>query len=312
MHRFPIHDISDTEFEQLVVLICRELLGPGVTSFAVGRDGGKDAKFVGAASRFPSDTEPASGHFIIQAKHTSSSEASCSHREFETKLIGEELPKIKRQFDAGELTHYILFTNRRKTGGAEDRIPARISAETGVQHVWLRAYDDIERELLLYPHIVKAVGLDKLRSPIQFLPDDLKDVITSLYARKQNIASAFDSEHDFKDYPGLPQKNLLNGLTENYNAAIKEVSMPLFPEIEAFLKNPRNLILKEQYHATADEMKTQIAAHRDRFETFDLVLENLFQLAHERSPELREAGRRRLLKVVIHYMYVNCDIGLKS
>lgn len=312
MQRFPLHDLSDTEFEQLVVLICRELLGPGVTSFARGRDGGKDAKFIGTATQFPSSSNPASGRFIIQAKHTWSREGSCSDRSFEPKLIDEEMPKIKRQFDNGELTHYLLFTNRRKTGGAEDSIPARISAETGVQHVWLRAYDDIERELLRYPHIAKAVGLDKLRSPIQFLPDDLRDVILTLHAQKQDIGSAFDSEHDFRDYPGLPQKNLVNGLTTAYDSCIKQVSMPLFPEIEAFLKNPRNALFKEQYHATADELKSQIAAHRDRFETFDLALENIYQLAHERSPELQVAARRRLLKVVIHYMYVNCDIGQKA
>ncbi len=27
MSRFPLHDLSDTEFEELVVLICRELMG---------------------------------------------------------------------------------------------------------------------------------------------------------------------------------------------------------------------------------------------------------------------------------------------
>ena len=27
MPRFPIHDLTDTEFEQLVTLICREVMG---------------------------------------------------------------------------------------------------------------------------------------------------------------------------------------------------------------------------------------------------------------------------------------------
>jgi hypothetical protein len=312
VQRFPIHDITDTEFEQLVVLICRELLGPGVTSFAPGKDGGKDAKFVGTAAQFPSSVKPASGKFIIQAKHTSSPTGSCSDYDFETKVINEEQPKITRMFNDGELTHYLIFTNRRKTGGAEDRIPARISASTGVQDVWLRGYEDIERELMNYPHIVKAMGLDKLRSPIIFFPDDVRDVIVALHGQRSQIASTFDSEHDFRDYPGLPAKNLLNGLSPAYDAAIKEVSMPLFPEIERFLKNPRNTDLKEQYHAVANELKTQIAAHRDRFLSFDLVIENVYQLAHERSPELQSATRRRLLKTVLHYMYVDCEIGQKT
>lgn len=122
MPRFPLHDLADTEFEQLVVLICGELMGIGITSFASGPDGGKDAKFEGTATAFPSTTAPASGKFIVQAKHSTSPVASCSDYDFETTLIGHEISKIQRMFQEGSLTHYLIFTNRRKTGGAEDRL----------------------------------------------------------------------------------------------------------------------------------------------------------------------------------------------
>jgi len=308
--RFPIHDLSDTKFEELVVLICRELLGNGITSFAAGRDGGKDAKFEGTATAFPSAVNPASGKFIVQAKHTSSPVASCSDYDFETTLIDKEIPKIRRMFEEGSLTHYLIFTNRRKTGGAEDRIPEHIRSATGVQHVWLRGLEDIERELLLHPHLAKAVGLDKLRSPIQFVPEDLRDVILALHAHRQSLPSAFDSEHDYRDYPGLPAKNEINGLTAAYDAYIKENSMPSFAVIERFLKNPRNESLKEQYHTVADELKGQLIVHRDRFTSFDDALETVYNLVHERCPEIK--APRRLVKIVIHYMYVNCEIGQKA
>ena len=101
-----------------VVVALGLLLGPlARPSFAAGPDGGKDAKFEGTASAFPSAAAPATGRFIAQAKHTASPVASCSNYDFETKLLNEEIPKIKRQFDEGRLTHYLLFTNRRKTGG---------------------------------------------------------------------------------------------------------------------------------------------------------------------------------------------------
>jgi hypothetical protein len=310
MHRFPLHDLNDTEFEKLVVLICREIMGIGITSFAPGPDGGKDAKFEGLANAFPSEAAAASGKFIVQAKHTTSPISSCSDYEFENSLIGKEIPKIKRQFEEGSLTHYLIFTNRRKTGGAEDRITARIKSETGAEHVWLRGFEDIERELLLHSHLVKAVGLDKLRSPIQFIPDDLKDVILALHAHRDSLPSAFDSEHDFRNYPGLPAKNAINGLTPPYDAYIKEDSMPHFPAIEAFLKNPRNEILKEQYHTVANELKGQLILHRDKFVSFDDALEHLYNLIHERCSELRNI--RRLAKIVVHYMYVNCEVGQKE
>lgn len=38
MTRFPLHDPSDTEFKQLVWLVCRELMDSNIASFAGGRD----------------------------------------------------------------------------------------------------------------------------------------------------------------------------------------------------------------------------------------------------------------------------------
>lgn len=310
MSRFSLHDLNDAEFEQLVVLICCELLGTGITSFAPGRDGGKDAKFVGTANAFPSVTSPASGKFIVQAKHTSSPAASCSDTAFETTQINKEIPKIARMFNEGTLTHYLIFSNRRKPGGAEDRITSRIKYATGVENVWLLGLEDIERELLMRPNIVKALGLDKLRSPIQFVPEDMRDVILALHSHRKSVPSAFDSEHDFRDYPGLPAKNEINGLTSAYDAYIKEGSMPYFRDIGDFLKNPRNENLKEQYHTVADELKGQLITHREDFATFDDALETLYNLIHERCPEIQSV--RRLVKIVIHYMYVHCEIGKKS
>lgn len=314
MSRFPIHQLHDTEFEGLVTLICCQVLGTGVTSFAPGPDGGKDAKFEGTAVSFPSTTAPASGKFIIQAKHTSNPVASCSDYDFETKIVEkEEIPKIKRQFEEGRLTHYLIFTNRKKTGGAEDRIPDRIKIETGVQNVWLRGLEDIKRDLLHYPDIVKLSGLDKLRSPIQFMPDDIRDVIVAFHSLRDVMTTAFDSQYDFRDYPGLPRKNEVNGLSETYfKEYLLSDSAPRFPEIRRFLENPRNWDIAQQYHATANELKGQIITHREQFITFDEALEHVYQLMHERSPELQSAPRRLLTKVFIHYMYVNCDIGEKG
>lgn len=312
MPRFHLHDLNAAEFEQLVAQICRELMGIGITSFAPGPDGGKDAKFEGTATAFPSTAAPASGKFIVQAKHTSSPVASCSDSDFETTLIGKEIPKIKRLFDEGRLSHYVIFTNRRKTGGAEDRIPDRIQKETGVQNIWLRGLEDIERELVRHPHIAKAAGLDKLRSPILFVPEDLRDVIQALHVQRRALPSAFDSEHDFRDYPGLPAKNAVNGLSAPYYAYIQENSLPHFYAVEQFLKNPRNEMQKGQYHAVADELKGQLIVHREIFKSFDEALETVYNLVHERCPEIQGAAHRSLLKIMIHYMYVNCEIGQKS
>ncbi len=59
--KYAYEDLSPEQFETLVVLICKVLLGAGVQGFAKGPDGGRDAKFVGTAQLYPSTASPWSG-----------------------------------------------------------------------------------------------------------------------------------------------------------------------------------------------------------------------------------------------------------
>lgn len=45
--KYAYEDLGDTRFEELVVTLCRRLLGMATQGFAKGPDGGRDAKFVG-------------------------------------------------------------------------------------------------------------------------------------------------------------------------------------------------------------------------------------------------------------------------
>jgi hypothetical protein len=80
--RYRYEDLYDQQFEELVIEVCAELLGSGIQPFSSGKDGGRDARFVGAARCFPSEIEPRSGKFVIQAKHTEHPFAKFSDRDF--------------------------------------------------------------------------------------------------------------------------------------------------------------------------------------------------------------------------------------
>lgn len=310
MKRFPFHDLSEAEFEELVVAICREILGVGITGFAAGQDAGRDGYFEGTANCFPSET-PAAGKFVIQAKHTQSAVASCSDSAFKKTLLDKELPKVKRLHEAGKISHYLLFTNRRKTAGADDHFKNRVQTETGLTNAWLLGLDFIERELRARPHIAKTTGLDRFRIPLDFSPDDYRDIIEGLHAHRDVVGTGFDSAHEF-DGPGFQQKNTINGLSEEYAAHIRDDSMPYFHDVARFLKNPRNEELAEKYHAVANELKGQLIVHQQQFESFVHALDAIPRLIQDRAPELQAAKKRRLLKIMIHYMYANCEIGKKS
>src|SRR5258707_997166 len=136
--KFAYEDLSEDQFEKLIVLLCQRLLGISVKGFAKGPDGGRDAKFVGTAELHPSKAAPWIGITIIQAKHTNGYNRNFSESDFynpkpDTKsVLAEEIPRITKLRTDKQLNHYMLFANRRLAGNAKTAILAYISEPTGI------------------------------------------------------------------------------------------------------------------------------------------------------------------------------------
>ncbi len=115
---YRLENLSEDDFEKLVNILCQKKLGTGTVSFSKGKDGGRDGRFKGTANSYPSDKDLWNGKFIIQAKHTTDYQASCSDNTFfgnKTSLINGEIDKIKKLKSNGEIDNYLLFTNRKET-----------------------------------------------------------------------------------------------------------------------------------------------------------------------------------------------------
>ena len=117
--KFAYEDLSDDQFEKLVVFLCQRLLGISVQGFAKGPDGGRDAKFVGTAELHPSKAAPWVGTTIVQAKHTNGYNRNFSESDFfsttaQNTVLGKEIPRIKklREGKPVSYTHLTLPTNR--------------------------------------------------------------------------------------------------------------------------------------------------------------------------------------------------------
>lgn len=302
---YPLHDLADDEFEDLTCRICHRTLGTGTISFTAGKDGGRDARFTGTAQAFPSTASPATGKFIIQAKHTSNPSASCSHAEF-TRIVNEEVPKITTLVANGELEYYLLFTNRRLTPPAENQFKTTVLAIKGVKDTWLIATDNIRRYLDETPQIWTSMGFPRNEAPFRFQPGDLNNVITAFHAVVQDGTSPFHSAQNFT-FVDKKTKNIINRLTDEYYEYMKRESLPHFNRIKTFLEGPRNTDIKNLYHDAADELKQKIITYRKEFTTFDEVLTYVYDLIIKNNPELQ--GKKQLVRLFLHYMYFDCDIG---
>ena len=311
---YRLEEINDIKFEELINTICQKILGIGVITFAEGKDGGRDGKFDGTAENYPSKVDSWKGKFIIQAKHTSNPNASCSDSDFE-KLINIEIPKIKILKNEGEIDNYLIFTNRKYTGIKGERLLKKIKKETGLKNIAIIGKENINNLYLNQNRdIVKLFQLDKHHIPFDFSDEEIKDIIIEFKKQLPKIsdevkAKVSDVKYDFNDIEKdiKNQKNFLS--LEYYQNEILSKSLMDFDKIKYFLEDEINSDFKDYYYDIASELSGMITLRRDNFDAFEEVIIFIYQKITDGSNELK--GSKIHIKTLLHYMYMNCEIGLK-
>lgn len=303
MAHFRLYELDDKEFEKLVADICIDVLGPGFVNFAEGRDGGRDGTFRGTAAKVVSATDLLNGHTIAQAKHTTNPVASCSDNAFYEKILDHEIERLNKI----SLDHYFILTNRKLTGGFEQKIHDKIVRATKVQRTLCWGVERISLHLENNKPLVQKYKLSKEAAPLHFAHQDISEIVKE-FNKTWDRKLDSDAKYDFS-YVEIEKKNQINGLTEDYFNYIKQDSEKYFWQITDFLQNPINSEYENLYSGLADELKGKLITNRDNFSNFDEALEYVHNYCIENNPYLSK--NKKLLKVFIHYMYCNCDIGKK-
>ena len=312
--KYAYEDLSDDQFEQLIVLLCQHLLGISVQGFAKGRDGGRDAKFVGMAELHPSKAAPWVGTTIIQAKHSNGYYRSFSESDFfnatsKTSAIEKEIPRINGLRQTQQLDHYMLLSNRRLTANAETEIRAYISKKCTIPEssIYLCGVEQLELWLKHFPQVAKMADLDPVDSPLIVSPDELAEVVEALVRQKDSISAVIDN-------PPTPRityqvKNELNNMTAEYAKLLRKCYLKETAQIYTFLAAPENLELLCMYESVVSEFQLKITAKRKNYQTFDEVMEYIVDLLFKRDAILRQRANKRITRALLFYMYWNCDIG---
>lgn len=315
--RFAYEDLSDTQFEQLIVILCQRLLGISTQAFSKGPDGGRDAKFVGTAELHPSKAAPWVGTTIIQAKHTNGFNRSFSETDFfsvpaENTIIGKEIPRVKKLRSANQLDHYMLFSNRRLPANAESSIRSHIAKSCGIpdSSIYLCGLENLELLLKTFPEVAQLASLDPIDSPLIVSSDDLAEIVQALAQQKTGITQVLDTPPSAR--VSYSHKNGLNNMSEEYAKALRRKYLKETEQIRIFLASPENLDLLRMYESVVDEFQLKIIAKRRSYQTFDEVMEYLVDLLFGRDAVLRQSTHKRLTRAMLFYMYWNCDIGKAS
>lgn len=306
-------DLSDDQFESTVVAIGQRLFGAGLMGFASGPDGGRDAKFKGTAQMYPSTAAPWTGCTIIQAKHTNGVNASFSdsavfNLKKLTGLIFDEIPKIKALFESGEAQNYLLISNRKLTGLTEQKITKLISDETGMcrECVAIAGSQQLDDWMELFPDAKSSLSINPLETPLIVNPDDLAHTIEG-FSEALRVESTEQDNSTPTSRTSLADKNLLNNMTDEFEARLRHLYFSLISTIQGFLADPINDKYRASYQEAAEEFNLKIIAKRAEYETFDDLFNYLLDLLVDRSGILR--SDKRLTRAMLYYMYWNCDIG---
>lgn len=310
--KYAYEDLSPEQFENLIVFLCQNLLGIAVQGFSKGPDGGRDAKFVGAAEIFPSKSSPWNGTVIIQAKHTNGYNKKFSESDFFSEagantVIGKEIPRIKKLKDNKNLDHYMMFANRGLAGNAESEIRTHISKQCNlpIESIYLCGVEQLELYFKRFPEVPKLAQLDPIDSPLIVSPDELAEIVQAFARNKNAIQVVLDD-------PPTPRvsyekKNVLNNMSAEYAKSQRTRYLKETAQIRTFLAAPENLELLRQYETVTDEFQFNIIAKRKNYQSFDEVMNYLIALLFNRDPILCQY--KRLTRTMLFYMYWNCDIG---
>lgn len=291
--KFAYEDLSEDQFEKLIVLLCQRLLGMSVKGFAKGPDGGRDAKFIGTAELHPSTVAPWIGTVIVQAKHTNGynrhfGEADFYSAKTSETVIGKEVVRIAKLRHAKQLDHYMLFANRRLAGNADQTISQHIAKECDLPEgsIYLCGLEQLELYMKQFPEVPALADLDPVDSPLIVSPDELAIVVEAIANHEADLSAVFDTPPG--ERTSYKEKNALNNMTPNYAKELRKRYLKDTAQIRAFLAAPENLEILRSYEVTAEEFHMKIIAKRKDFQNFDAVMEYLLDLLFS---VIRSSGR---------------------
>lgn len=308
---YAFEDLDDAQFERIVVQLARKQFGLAAQGFATGPDGGRDARFIGVAAQFPSSNSPWDGTTVFQAKHTNATNVHFSDAAFsgdnDSSVLSEEILRIAKLVEAGELDNYYLVANRRLGAIAHSAIVARISAECGIPiaRIFLAGQEYLDEMLHQFPDLLSLARVDPIDGPLLVSSYDLAEVIlalsTGLDAKASTPAITPIERTSYED------KNHLNGMTETFAKELQRRYLPLTRQVDEFLADPANGLVTDLYDGAVEELQLKIIAKRDEFPDFDNLFNHLFDTLVDRDGVLSKS--RRLTRAMLFYMYWHCDIG---
>ena len=144
---YDLTRLGSREFEHLTQALVKSVLGPGVSVFGDGKDGGREATFRGPVA-YPYQRQPWDGYGVVQAKFRQRSKHAIKPDVawMEDAARAELTAWVKPESRRGEMPQYLLFTTNvvlspvPSTGGI-DRVKNFIRDQAALLGIPLKGFD---------------------------------------------------------------------------------------------------------------------------------------------------------------------------
>ncbi len=146
---------------------------------------------------------------------------------------------------------------------------------------------------------------------IKIFPMELESIINSLYENQKREKREIILENNF-DYTDLPQKNIINSLSQDYYQIMIRDADKHAKDINEVLKAEE---IQEKYMAVAEDINTYLLAVKPskQLNSFDECLEHLKTHFISNMIVLQsDSKKKKIMYIVIYHMYLSCDIGKKT
>lgn len=156
---------------------------------------------------------------------------------------------------------------------------------------------------------IKNYYISELES-ITFYEEDIKEVIIFFNNKSDEIIS---QPYDMDLTPiGLEEKNEKNRMSESYFKQMIDSNISQFKKIKNFLMDPVNIDYAEMYQETVDDLQLIVYTYIKSVSGFEVIINKLYQHIINSQKNDRDFMKiRKKIKLFLHFMYYNCDIGIK-
>lgn len=154
---------------------------------------------------------------------------------------------------------------------------------------------------------------DIFPNPIAFDPGKLKNLIESFldidYFNNLKICEEELFQHFRRKPDFINKKNLLNGISKDYYLLIEEEYQEHFSDINNFLGNSRNNLLRKRYRLIAKRLNISYLAKYKNEKNLPEHIQFVMNIVYNNIAIISD-DVDFYLSIFLHHMYFYCDYGV--